>query len=301
MAEMETEVSFEMDEDLQSTESRIKELRKKTDKTPEEEKEFKDLKSHHRSRLTEQLQEKDDARVREAERAARAEQALEDANRRLKELNESRDNRGRVDSASDEETIIINGKKFYTDEALNARVQAGKMTQAEAWKQQKSAIKEEAIAEIKGSAPRDEAEKVRRETMDEVTREYPEFVNDKHPKHNPKDPLYVEANRLWTNGYCYNPRGMKLAIEDAKKNLGIGLKRPDLSEDLSVSRNNTSSDSSSVKSKTIELTEIERDNAIRYWVGGQVSNPKTGRPYTQAEALQKAMDAKRKRQEQYKK
>ncbi len=290
---METEEILEKDEDLKATESRIVELRQKKERTPEEEKEFKDLKSHHRGRVEEQITSEREKANAQSERAARAEQALEDARQRMKELEEKRDSRS---SISDDEYVVIGGQRFLTDEALAARVQAGKMTQSEAWKQQKAAIKAEAVAEIKGDEPKNEAAKKRNESLEYVKKEgYGWMLDEKDPKFNGNDPLYKEANRLWFNGYQYHPDGPRLALEDAKKNLNIGVKRADMSDEFGMAKNNASSDSSSVKSKKLELSEIETSNAIRFYVHGNVNNPKTGRSYTEAEALQKALEAKRKR------
>ena len=49
------------------------------------------------------------------------------------------------------------------------------------------------------------------------------------------------------------------------------------------------------REKKIELSDIEQENARRYYVLGNVINPKTGKHYTEQEALVKALDAKRKR------
>lgn len=289
-----TEEIIEKDEDLKATESRIVELRQKKERTPEEEKEFKDLKSHHRGRVEEQITNERERAQAQAERAAKAEQALEDARARMKELEEKRDSR--VVSGSEDEYVIINGHKFLTDEALAERVQAGKMTQAEAWKQQKAAIKAEAIAEMKGDEPKNEAAKLRNDSLKYVKEQgYGWMLDEKDPKFKADDPLYKEANRLWFNGYQYHPDGPRLALEDAKKNLGVGVKRADLSDDFGVMKNNAASDSNSQREKKVVLSDIETQNAIRYWVHGNVNNPKTGRSYTEAEALQKALEAKRKR------
>ncbi len=292
--EVEEDVLIEKDDDFKATESRIYELRKNEKRTPEEEAEFKELKKHHRGRIEEQISSERDKTRAEGERAARAEQALEDARNRLKELESRREVRS-VDAGNDE-TIVINGKTFYTDEALAARVAAGKMTQAEAWKLQKQAIKEEAIAEIRQEDPKKEWLKRRNESMDYVKKEgYGWMLDAKDPKHNPNDPLFKEANRLWMNGYENNPDGPRLALEDAKKNLGIGVKRADMTDDLSIAKNNSSTEASSMKSKTIVLSDIEQQNAVRFYVQGNITNNKTGRPYTESEALQKAMEAKKKR------
>lgn len=296
MAEtMETEVSFEMDDDLQATQSRIVELRKKENRTPDEEKEFIELKKHHRARLTEQLETKENARIKEAERAARAEQELEQTRARLREIEEKRSAPEIING--DLETIEINGKKFYTDEVLEKLVLSGKMTQKEAWRLQREAIKEEAIAEYAKRNSQGDMERIRRETWEEVNRDYPHFIDSRHPKHDPNDPLYKEANELWINGYQFNPRGLKLAIEKAKKNLGLDIKRPDLSEDFSTPRGTVASPSSRTAAKTVELTDIEKENAIRFYKVGNRINNKTGKVFTESEAIQKAMEAKKQRLE----
>lgn len=285
---------IEKDEDLKATESRIVELRQKKDRSEEEEKEFKELKQHHRGRVEEQITTERERANAQAERAAKAEQALEDARSRMKELQENRDNA--ASSGSEEEYVTINGKKFLTDEALAARVQAGKMTQGEAWKQQKAAIREEAVAEIRGQAPKQEADRIRKDSLDYVKSQgYGWMLDDKDPKFNANDPLYKEADRLWKNGYQYDPDGPRKALEDAKRFLGKDVKREDRSEDFGVPKNNSASDSNSQKEKKIALSDIEHTNAIRFWVQGNVTNLKTGRTYTEAEALTKALEAKRKR------
>lgn len=291
---METEELLEKDEDLKATESRIVELRQKKERTEEEEKEFSDLRKHHRGRVQEQIANEREIAKKETERAAKAEQALEEAQRRLEELRQSREEQS-SSGANENEMTNINGKKFYTDEAISIRVEKGLMTRSEGWKMQREAIKEEAKAEMKGDAPKEEATKTRKESLDYVNKEgYGHFLNDKDPKHNPNDPLYKEANRLWFNGYQYHPDGPRLALEDARKNLNIGIKRPDLSEELGAPRNNAASEGAA-KSKKVELSDIETQNAIRYYVYGNVINPKTNKHYTEQEALTKALDAKRKR------
>ncbi len=170
------------------------------------------------------------------------------------------------------------------------------MSQKQAWALQKEAIEERVIERIQGQVPKDEAAKKRTESLEYVKKEgYGWMLDDKDPKFNGNDPLYKEANRLWFNGYMHHPDGPRLALEDAKKNLNVGVKRADMSEEFGMAKNNAASDSASGKAKKVELSEIETQNAIRYWVHGNVNNPKTGRSYTEAEALQKALEAKRKR------
>ena len=288
---VDTEELIEKDEDLKTTEARIIELRQKKDRSPEEEKEFKDLKSHHRGRIEEQIQSERDRATLQQERAAKAEQALEDARARLKEI-EDRKNERQEPVGNDAETYVVNGKKFYTDEAIAIRVQKGLMTQSEGWKMQREAIKEEAKAELQGDEPKKNAQKTRNESLEYVRKKgYGWMLDEKDPKFKGNDPLYKLANKLWTNGYQYDADGPRKALDDAMELMGKNDPREDLSDDLSVPKNNASN--SSQREKKVELSDIETANAIRYWP--TVENPKTGKKYTEQESLAKALEAKRKR------
>lgn len=288
---VDTEDLIEKDEDLKTTEARIIELRQKKDRTSEEDKEFKELRQHHRGRIEEQIQSERDRASLQQERAAKAEQALEDARARLKEIEDKRD-AGSQPIGNDNETYVVNGKKFYTDEAIAIRVQKGLMTQSEGWKMQREAIKEEAKAELQGDEPKKNAQKVRNESLEYVRKKgYGWMLDEKDPKFKGNDPLYRLANKLWTNGYQYDADGPRKALDDAMELMGKNDPREDLSDDLSVPKNNASS--SSIREKKIELSEIESTNAIRYWP--TQDNPKTGRKYTEQESLTKALEAKRKR------
>lgn len=289
-----TEEIIEKDEDLKATESRIVELRQKKDRTEEEEKEFKDLKQHHRGRVEEQILSEREKADAQSERAAKAEQALEDARRRLKEIEERRNESSSSSTGGENETIMINGKKFYTEEALALRVEKGLMNRNEAWKIQRESIKEEAKAEMRGEAPKEKANEIRMKSLDYVKEQgYGWMIDDKDPKHNPNDPLFKEANRLWLNGYQYDADGPRKALEDAKRFLGRDIKREDRSDELGIARNNSASESNSQKEKKVALTDIEQQNAMRWWT--TIENPKTGRKYTETESLTKALEAKRKR------
>lgn len=291
---VDTEDIIEKDEDLKATESRIVELRQKKDRTTEEEQEFKELKQHHRGRVEEQILSAREEATKAREDKARVQQELEDARARLKEIQDSRNASSSVASGSENESMMINGKKFYTDEAIALRVQKGLMTQSEGWKMQREAIKEEAKAEINGDAPQKKNQEIREKSLEYVKEQgYGWMIDSKDPKHNPNDPLFKLADELWKEGLQYNPDGPRLALNRAKMILGKDIKREDRSEDFGVPRNNSASDSSATREKKVELSEIEKSNAIRYWP--TTINPKTGKSYTQQEALTKALEAKRKR------
>lgn len=292
---VDTEDVIEKDEDLKATESRIIELRQKKDRTPEEEQEFKELRQHHRGRVEEQiLSAREEASKAREERAA-AQQELADARARLKEIDDNK-NVSRETNGSDNETVTINGKKFYTDEAISFRVQKGLMTQKEGWEMQKRAMVEQAKEEMKGEEPQKQADKIRKDSLDYVkSKGYGWMLDAKDPKHNPNDPLFKIADKLWKNGYQYDPDGPRKALEDALEYSGKNVQREDRSDDFGVPKNNSAATSSSVREKKVDLTDIEQANAIRFWCKGNVINSKTGKVYTEAEALAKALDSKRKR------
>lgn len=291
---VETEDIIEKDEDLKATESRIVELRKKTDRTPEEEEEFKQLKQHHRGRVEEQILSAREESTRAREEAARAKQELEDARARLKEIQDKNSERSESAGGGENESVMINGQKFYTDEAIALRVQKGLMTQKEGWNMQRQAIKEEAKAEMRGDEPKQEWMKVRKDSLEYVkSKGYGWMLDAKDPKHNPNDPVFKIADKLWRNGYQNDPDGPRKALEDALEYSGKNIKREDRSDDFGIAKNNVASDSFTARERKVELSEIERGNAIRYWP--TINNPKTGKYYTEAEALAKALDAKRKR------
>ena len=292
---LDTEDLIEKDEDLKTTEARIIELRQKKDRTPEEEKEFKDLRQHHRGRIEEQIQNERDKATQARDARVKAETELADARARLKDIEEKRET-NLQSAGSENETYVVNGKKFYTDEAISIRVQKGLMTQKEGWSMQREAIKEEAKAEMAVKQPEDEKKRKwieeRNKSLEYVREKgYGWLIDEKDVKHNPNDPLYKEANRLWTDGLEFSADGPRKAFDTAMRLLGKDVQREDISDELGVPKNSASAGSS--REKRVELTQVEQDNAMRYWP--TVENPKTGRKYTEAESLVKALDAKRKR------
>lgn len=280
--DLEDEIVFEKDEDLKEAEGKIGELLKSKERTPEQEQELTDLRKKRQGRYNERLKELTAARRKAQEQAAKAEAQTEELRQQLKE----RDSRVEP-KISNYEQITINGKKFYTDDALTAMVQDGKMTQSEAWRQQKIAIKEEALEDLKKEQQKETFERNKNAEIEWVLGKYPHF-NPQHDNFNPNDPIYKEASRLMSKGMT-----MRSAVEEAEEKMK-GARRPDLSDDLSVTRQGSPAEVSR-KSVVAELSEFEKDNAVRLWhMSGKV-NPKTNKPYTQQEAIQKAMLAKQER------
>ena len=285
------DVVADKDAEIAETDSQIQELLDVDTRTPEQQKELDDLKKQRKGQVQGRINELTKAR-REAER--QLEQERLEAQRLRSELEEAK-KVSKPKASNRYDQFEINGKMFYTDEALSQMVEDGKMTQAEAWNHQKAVIREEAKAELKKELKEEssisETERIKQETIKDVLSEFPHF-NPNHPNHNPNDPLYKEASRILANGYASNPRGIRLAIDEAKRLLNI--KRPDLSDDLSVASSSNVSQESR-REKKVELSDFEQEQAIRLYVFGGKQNPKTGKAYTKAEAIEKALKAKRER------
>ena len=289
------EIVADKDAEIQDTDTQIQELLKVDNRTAEQEQELKELRTQRKNQVQERINELTKAR-RESERQLERERT--ETERLRKELEDARKASKSVKPAPGKyEQVEIHCMMFYTDDALSQMVEDGRMTQAEAWSHQKAAIREEAKADIKKELgeenKRASEDSIRQETINDVLKEYPHF-NPSHPNHNPNDPLYKEASRLLNNGYLNNPRGIKLAIEDAKKILRIDSKRPDVSDDLSVTTS-TSTNIDNKREKKVELSEFEQDQAIRLYVFGARINPATGKVFTKKEAIEKAIKAKRDR------
>lgn len=263
-----------------SVQEQIDELKALETRTPEQEAELKRLKAQ--AAIDKRIGVEVAKRHQERERAERLEQEL-------KELRAQQQKPTEKKILGQAETIQINGKEFYTDRGLIQLVNAGSMLQDDAYAHQEERREEKAVARLKQDMQANSDQQIRNETKEEILRDYPEF-NPSHPNHNPNDPLFKESNELWQSGLYSNPRGLKIAIEKAKRILGRDYKRPDLSEELGVTRNQEPAGKITDKSKKITLTDAETELAWSY--RRTMKNPKTGKTYTQAEAIQAAIKAK---------
>lgn len=267
-----------------SVQEKIDELKGLETRTPEQEDELKKLKTQ--AAIDKRIGVQTAKYHQEREKAERLE-------RELQELRaEKNQNVEKPKILGTPETIKINGKDFYTDRALVQMVQTNAMSQEEAYAHQEERREEKAVARLKQDMQASSDQQVRNETKEEVLREYPEF-NPSHPDHNPNDPLFKESNELWQAGLYNNPRGLKIAIEKAKRILGKDVKRPDLTEELGVTRNQQPAGRETTSKKVI-LTEAEIETATSFY--RTMKNPKTGKSYTPAEAIQAATRAKEARQ-----
>lgn len=290
------EVEETEDQDILDTREQIDELLKIPARTPEQETELKDLKKKWQGTYNKRIGQVYGQKKEAERRAEAAEKRAEEAEQRARELEDSRTNSAPEVSAGGYPKTKISGKDFYTDEALENLVADRKMSQGDAWKHQQTRIKEETKEELRQENAQQENERIRQQCIDDVLREYPHF-DPKHPKHNKEDPLYKEASRILSNGYAGNPRGIKLAIEDAKRLIGDNNRRPDLSDELGVNRNEASVETRLERKRNeVILSEEEKDAAYRLYVMGSKINPETNKVYTRQEAITKALKAKQSRE-----
>ena len=263
-----------------SVQEQIDELKSVTDRTPDQEAQLKRLKTQ--AAVDKRIAVEVAKRHQERERAERLEA-------RIKELEASQSAPEPRKQMGAAETVQINGKEFYTDRGLVQLVNSGAMSQEDAYSHQEDRREEKAVARLKQDMHQQSEAQIREEVKNKVLAEHPDF-NPSHPNHNPNDPLFKEANRIWRNGYVSNPRGLELAIEDAKRMLGRDYKRPNLSEELGVTINQEPNNRTPEKGKKVTLTDSEAELAWSY--RRTMKNPKTGKTFTQAEALETARLAK---------
>ena len=275
-------------------EQQITELKQKDDLNDDDKQQLESLKKERNTRYNKRIGELTGRAKSAEEKLAEKERQLEELNGRVKELETSTKKEPIV---IDKQTVDIGGNQFYTDETLMKMVGNKEITyeqaNAHAIKRNKEEIKAEVRQEFTQNDSKANEQKIRQEDANSVLKEFPAFAKD-HPNFNSEDPLYKEVNRIYNNGYSANPRGLSLAVKDAKRMLGITDNKPDLSSELNVGR--TTPPSSRTRSSNpadVVLSESEKDIAIRSWT--RQINPKTNRNYTDEEALNKAKKAKLRR------
>jgi len=286
-------------EEEKKEEARLEELLKKEEKNEEELKEVDTLKENRQTRYQKRINQLSwkakDAEERygvESERAKKLEAEIAELRA------------GRTISAKPvivEETVEIRGKSYYTDTTLKSMVDAGQLTEEQAYKHQKTRDRAELLEEVKSDLSREEKEKeainIRKEDALEVLKANPNFSKrlangETNPDFDANDPLYKLTTEIYAEGMAANPRGFSIALKRAKQILRTGDKPIDLSEDLSV-HSNTSAPDRKQESKEVKLSEYEEETAIAMYCKGDYTNEKTGRQYTKDEALAKGLAAKK--------
>jgi len=272
----------------EQVEEQIKEISSKADKTPEDTDKLESLKTEKQTRFQKRI----DKLTWESKTA---QEELEKERERARELEEKLNAKPVIKDPVRvvEDTVEIGGQKYYTDEALISMVKAGKMGDDEAFKYQRVRDKAEVKEDLKNDFKKEKEEQSFKETriadQEKVLSEYPQF-DTRHKDFNPNDPLYKEANEIFQNGYCMKANGMTLAIKQAKRVLGITDAKIDNTKNTSM----YSPGSPGVTAKQLApLTDDEKEFAIRTY--RDIKNPRTGRNYTDTEAITKHQEAIAKR------
>lgn len=289
----------ETEEQIQKDTERWNELSKKPKEelTTEDVKEAADLKERYGKRVQARIDKSTKAQRLAEERAEEAEkrrQELEEENKRLKEKKE--DDIFTV-SGNENQSKDIDGKRYLTDEALLARINSKKISVDEANRYARDRDRAEDRWIIRQDFKKDEQksteENIRIQDAQEVLKKYPQF-DKKHPDFNPENPLYKEATRIYAEGYSANPKGLSKAIDLAKRILNISDENIDRTDDLNLESSGLPEKKQGAK-KDITLNEAEKESAIKMFCRGDAINPKTGKQYTENEALHKAVEAKKAR------
>lgn len=277
-------------------ETKIKELVEKKDATQEEKDSLTNLKEERNTRYQKRLDRLTWEKKSQEERASKLELQLEAQRKEVEEL-KAASNR-EVKPIIIEEYVEYGGKKYYTDNALQSMVESKELTSQDAYKHQQQRLKAEIKTDIENeSKVKENANKnanIWNEDKASVLKEYPQF-NPSHADHDPKDPLYVLASEIYNDdfvveGQVVNPRAMSLSIKRAKQILKTTETRPNVSDEHQVPRPGVAAGGAP---QNVTLTQVESDSAIRMY--RTVINPKTNKPYTEQEAIDKTLKAKKAR------
>ena len=278
-------------------EERLAELAKKDKRDEAEEKELQTLKDGKHTRFEKRIDKLTWEKKSAQEALENERREKEDLKARLEKLEE--DSKKKTELPLEDEYIEIAGKKYLTDASLIGKINAKEITEQEAYAYQRKRDKEElrvsVIDEIKGEDQKKKNLDVRKTDAEWVLKNFPKF-DKRHPEHNPEDPLYKEATRIYNNGYASNPKGLSESIKDAKRMLRMSDEVIDRSDDLDIEGSEGAPDrSGGHKNKEVTLSSEEEENAVRFYTLGSVVNPKTNRQYTRTEAIAKALNAKKSR------
>ncbi len=287
------------DEQIKKDDVRFKELntKKDTDRTTEENTELGDLKTKYAGRAEKRIGQLSGEKKAAVAAKEEAEDRALKAEQELKEFKDKPADTPIVGNKS--ETTEIGGKKYFTDTALKAQIDANEITEAAAVDYQTKRNEEKIVVRVTGEFEKKQeiaaTQKAQQDDAQAVLKAHPEF-NTKHANHNPNDPTYVEWKELVANGYGLSTGGLMKALKKAKKNLGIKDTPIDRSSDFEVEDTAAPRDKGGTKTqKEITLDANEEEAAVQMYTLGDVPNPKTGRPYTREEAISKAKVAKQRR------
>lgn len=280
----------------EQVDTELKTLVEKQDATKEEKEKVQQLKEERNTRYQKRLDKLTWEKKTEAEKSAKLEAELKTQREELQKLKESRQQEAKPIII--EEYIEYGGKKFYTDKALMSMVESKELDPTQAYQHQQQRLKAEIKDEMKKESEQKEVTnknlKIWEEDKAMVLREYPQF-NPSHANHNPEEPLYKLASEIYredflVDGQPVNPRALSLSIKRAKQILNKTDIRPNVSEEQSVGRAGSSTTTSREQTT---LTQLEQETVVRLYAS--VVNPVTNKFYTEQEAINKALKAKKAR------
>ena len=286
------------DTQLEKDTERFQELRKKpeTERTDDEKKEFGELKQRYGKAMQKRVDELSWKAKTAEEKAVEADKRADEAERKTKELEEQL-KKEKPTASLKPATIEYGEEKFFTDAALKEKMDKGDITEEEAIKHQQermeAAAADKAYKRIKQEDQKKNIMETVKEDAEGVIAKYPYFKKD-HPDFNPEDPLYKLTIELYQEGYAANPKGLSLAVKRAEQLLKVNKSSIDRTEDFNIEDNDAPIRRSG-REKEITLSEAEKETALRMYGRGDIINPKSGRVYTENEALAKALQAKKAR------
>lgn len=273
----------------EQVEEQIKELHGKENKTQEDNDNLEGLKTEKQTRFQKRI----DKLTWESKSA---QEELERERERAKDLEEKLNAKPKTVEPARvvQDTVEIGGKAWDTDDTLISKIKANQMTDDEAFKYQTARNTAQITANVTANLKKEDEDTkfktTQRNDYDKVMKEYPHF-DTRHREFNPNDPLYKEANELYQDGLKFSADGMSKAITKAKRILGMTDTKIDNSK-------NTSMYSPSAPEKETKqaapLTDDQKEFAVRTY--RDLKNPRTGRNYTESEAIekhQKAQDDRR--------
>jgi len=285
------------EEQIKKEEERLAELAKKDKRDEAEEKELQTLKDGKHTRFEKRIDKLTWEKKTAQEALETERKEKEDLKVRLDKLEE--ETKHKPELPLKEEFIELGGKKWLTDDSLIAKISNKEITEQEAYAYQRKRDREETrlaiLDEIRGEDKKKQDMNTRKTDAEWVLKNYPKF-DPRHPEHNPKDPLYKEATRIYNNGYASNPRGLSESIKDAKRILRMTDEPIDRSDDLDIEGNEGAPERGGHNPKEVTLSSEEEEQAVRFYTMGSLTNPKTGRAYTKQEAISKALSAKKRRE-----
>lgn len=280
--------------------ARFEELKTKQDKTEQENTELGELKTRYAGRAEKRIGQLSGEKKAEKARADAAEERAEEAERKRVEAEEKLASKQDTTIVGNEnETTDIAGKKYFTDAALTAQIRSGKITEQSAIDYQAKRNEEKIVVRVKGDFKKeqeaDALKKSQAEDAEAVLATHPEF-GLKHPNYDQNNPLYKEWRELVADGYGLTTGGLMKALKKANKNLGIKNTHIDRSSELGIEDVASAGDKGEKeKEKEVSFNEQEEQTAIDMYTRGDVLNLATGRAYTNAEAIAKGKEAKKRR------